>query len=678
MSLHSDPVLATLAGLFLLLMVIIFMHEGSTSPARRGNDSPRDRGPGPEPEDEGTGEPPEGPDIPDSIELEVPDELIGSIDATQEQVNNISAEIENISTVIRGLVNVVQDLESRGVAVDSGETIVEVANELEQIMRIGRGVDGGDTEVIVNQINQIGDAIVGAIQEMEVEIKNEISGGGAPGGEGMSAEASAFAHVDNDLEAILAFLMENRVSEKDEMIINVLNELKAEVEQLNVNVNELSAEINILQDLENEISVEVDTPAGDQFVVMLEQMMNVMQERNAVHLEDIKTGDIHIGDDYGDINFNTFVNLVQMVVQNQQNMTILLQELKHHREVNNEFLWYVIQEIREGGRSTESVQKVLSVLDRHDVENLLKVEEKELEEVLKEARTVLRDEKEELEDLKHIYDRYIRVIHLLKNLREALSELEDGFTKDGKFRAKSIGGGVTSYLEKAGKESGYDTADSAGAGTAKMIQDMRGIEDEVREVSDVEKDEEKHVRRELAHLEEWMERYREAYRIHVALNTAYEDFSGEREEFLIMVAEQAVNRGVYEGDPYDLGESLETIMLFDHLYDQMQKCLGILNREEDLGLQDIEFLNENYDNSEKLDQLWGETEIMSLRDSVTELNKEISSRGVDANRVLHNIHEAVEINQRVKSLLGNIMERKRNEEKILENAEKKLEKVSSP
>ncbi|MFB6191595.1 MAG: hypothetical protein ABEJ64_04155 [Candidatus Nanohaloarchaea archaeon] len=473
-------------------------------------------------------------------------------------------------------------------------------------------------------------------------------------------------------------------------LLTELRGIQQTLQQLQVEVSQANT---ILQDIEQtqqqivNVSQGTDSRAVEQFETALQQFQQVLNQMNFQNRNEIDFGDIDIDiSGGGSVSGDTLIQVIDLVQERDVSIDVLVQKLEMYQQITNQLLVQILQEIRTGddGGETREFQQVLSVLDQHDLENLSEAERKDLERITEDAKRVIKDEKEGLESLRSIGGRYARMIRTLVKLREGLEKvIEEGEhrTSDDDLRTKSVQGGGWGAIQYAEDDRhGYDTV---AAGLSHIHEDAEAIEEHLDEFMAGEKDEEDNLREEITLLREEAERFKEAFQIYRALEAAYEDYDGTRQEFLVSITDQAVSRGIYSDRDMVVNELEKIWEMGPHLERHLRECEGLLKQEYDLGLEEIEQLEEFYGDAEKLEDIWDERYIRELEENLQQVMAQVtgqldqSDMEYDPKETLVNrAVKAIKVNQDAEQKLGSILQRKKNEEKALQEVEQQLESIN--
>lgn len=628
----------------------------------------------------------------DDIEVSLSDELEATLSTIAENTANanvsndqemaVENDLDAIAAVVSGMQDILVELEQGDVDIDITQLEQRLTMIEQRLMQVAETTNGVELDIDNSQDleatleNVLSNSLVQELEDIRVAIEN-------------SNEQSMNIQQMMQVVMMMEQMVDQSGSPASPEVLQVLQNIQQTLNQIEVEVSQTN---NLLQSIEQyqqqivNISQGNDSEAVRQFEMLLQQFQQVINQMSVQNTNEINFGDIDIDiDGGGSVPGDTLIQIIEMLRQDDVSIQVLVQKLEMHQQVTNQLLIQILQEIRTGddGGETVEVQQLLSVLGQRDLEHLSEAEQKELEQVTQEAKRVIREEKKEMRVLNTVAGRYSRMIPTIVKLHEGLEEVveqgEHRTNDDEYLRTQSIQGGAWSAIQYA--DDGNTGYDPNGAGLHHVHEDAVAIRDDLEEFMDIEKAEGEDLREEIGILKDEVKRFKGAFQVYKALETAFQDYDGSRQEFLVSVTDQVVSRGIYNDRDMVVNE-LESIWeMGPHLEQHLRECEALLRNEYEVGLEIIEHVEDLYGDIEKLNDIWNEDYVEAMERNIEEVVMKFQDElreGTTGPRetLVERAMEIVKVNNMAESELQQIVQRKKREEKAMQEVEQELESLN--
>lgn len=606
---------------------------------------------------------------------------VSNSSATQNQELAIENDVDALAAVISGIQDILVELESDGADVGNLQQRLEVIEQrLTQIAETTSNVQldvDNSQELEASLENVLSNSVTQELEDIRVAIENTNE-------QGMNIQQMM------QVVTMMEQMVDQSGSPASPEVLQVLQNMQQTLNDIRVDVSRNSTLLQSIEQTQQQIvniSQDNESPAVRQFEMLLQRFETIINQMSYQDEAEINFGDIEIDIDApgaGPVSGDTLVQVIELIQERNVSIDVLVQELEMHQHITNQLLVQILQEIRSGddGGETGEVQQLVSVLGQRDLEHLAEAEQKDLAQVTQEARKVIKEEKKEMRVLNTIAGRYSRMIPTIVKLHEGLEEVvEQGEhrTRDEHLRTQSIQGGAWSAIQYA--DDGSTGYDPSGAGIHHVHEDAVAIREDLEEFMDIEKAEGEDLREEIGVLKDEVKRFKGAFQVYRALDTAFQDYDGSRQEFLVSVTDQVVSRGIYSDRDMVVNRLEDIWEMGPHLEQHLRQCESLLENEYEVGLEIVEHVEELYGDLEKLNDIWNEEYVEEMERNLEEVVMKFQDElreGTTGPRetLVERAMEIVKVNSMAENELQQILQRKKREEKAMQEVEEELAAIN--
>lgn len=355
------------------------------------------------------------------------------------------------------------------------------------------------------------------------------------------------------------------------------------------------------------------------------------------------------------------------VKRDQDQIGDIEREIEDAEETSND------EEARDAGQKEEKV--IMSLEDiESDLDDLLNLESKDLQNTIKEAQEILEQDKQEIKGLRSIQGRYERIEGLLQALRAGMRNALDNNVKltNGNLRRVGFTGGGWSYANA--KNHGYDVQ---GAGFKHVLQDLEEGMQQVQQISQIENQEEQEVKDEVKRVQKEANNFLEAYDLIKKINTEVDELEKEDKE-LEQIAKELGDKKLMKLAKKEEKQELSLEKKLDQLRDkegmiesELEKALNLIEKELQFDQEEMREIKQELQETNQIEQ-----DLENIRNRYIpqiDIQEGSGGRG-NANKEVNEAENALE---QIKQGLASIEKRKEQEANMLEEVENKIRQTIS-